>query len=132
MSKSSTSFKPGQSGNSKGRPPGSKDAITRAFLDAVTADFEEHGAAALVKARERNPNEYLRVIASILPKDQNLRVQTDEVSERFAAMMLRINARPEKDDRENPIIDPLQEQGNTGKEQNNGEVIDNLATRSIG
>ena len=40
-------------------------------------------------ARERNPNEYLRVIASILPKDQNFRVQSDELSEKFAAMLER-------------------------------------------
>ena len=89
MGKSSGSWKPGQSGNPKGRPRGSKDAITKAFLDTITADFEEHGAAVVEGARERNPNEYLRVIASILPKDQNFRVQSDELSDRFAAMLER-------------------------------------------
>ena len=89
MPKSSGSWKPGQSGNPHGRPPGSKDAITKAFLDTMTTDFEKHGAATVARARERNPNEYLRVIASILPKDQNLRVQSDELSEKFAAMLER-------------------------------------------
>ena len=89
MPKSSGSWKPGQSGNPAGRPLGSKDAITKAFLDTITADFEKHGAAVVEGARERNPNEYLRVIASILPKDQNLRVQTDELSDRFKAMLER-------------------------------------------
>ena len=89
MSKSSASWKPGQSGNPAGRPRGSKDAITKEFLDTLTADFKKHGAAVVEGARERNPNEYLRVIASILPKDQNLRVQTDELSDRFKAMLER-------------------------------------------
>jgi len=86
MSKSSTSFRPGKSGNPAGRPLGSKDAITKAFLDAATADFEEHGKDALVAAREKNPNEYCRMIASILPKDQNVNVKDEVGAAHLAAL----------------------------------------------
>lgn len=38
----------------------------------MLADFEQHGAAAVVKVREEKPDQYLKVIASILPKEIEL------------------------------------------------------------
>ena len=61
----------------QGRPKGSRDAITKEFIDALTEDFKEHKSATLKAAREKNPCEYLRVIASVVPKDQNVRIKDD-------------------------------------------------------
>lgn len=40
-----------------------------AFADAVQADFEVHGAAVVARIREEKPESYLKLVASILPKD---------------------------------------------------------------
>lgn len=67
-------FKPGQSGNPNGRPKGSRNALGEAFLEAMHEDFQAHGVEAIVKVREEKPDQYLKVIASILPKDLNVNI----------------------------------------------------------
>ena len=78
MGKTTTSWKPGQSGNPAGRPKGTKDAINKAFLEDVTEDWRECGKEALERARKERPAEYVRMVASLLPKDQNLNVVTSD------------------------------------------------------
>ncbi|WP_181180178.1 DUF5681 domain-containing protein [Mesorhizobium sp. B2-1-3A] len=67
-------FKPGQSGNPNGRPKGSRNALGEAFLEAMHEDFKTHGAAVIAQVREEKPDQYLKVVASILPKDLNVNV----------------------------------------------------------
>jgi hypothetical protein len=67
-------FKPGKSGNPNGRPKGSRNALGEAFLEAMHDDFVQHGVAAIVKVRDEKPDQYLKVIASILPKDLNVNI----------------------------------------------------------
>ena len=57
-----------------GRPKGARNKLGEAFLAALHADFQEHGIAAIVKVREEKAEAYLKVIASILPRDLNLNV----------------------------------------------------------
>jgi hypothetical protein len=61
-------FQPGQSGNPRGRTKGARNKFTDAFLKAMLADFETHGVEAIQQVRENSPGTYLRVAASILPK----------------------------------------------------------------
>ena len=52
-----------------GRRKGTRDRINTALLEAIAKDFEEFGADAVKIARVERPVEYLRVVASLLPKE---------------------------------------------------------------
>ena len=39
------------------------------FVAALAGDFAEHGAAAISALRQRDPNAYLRICASVLPRE---------------------------------------------------------------
>ena len=67
-------FQPGQSGNPKGRAPGSRNKLGEAFIEALYADFREHGIGTIAKVREERPDQYLKVVASLLPRDLNVNV----------------------------------------------------------
>lgn len=67
-------FVPGTSGNPSGRPRGARTKLGEMFLEALRDDFETHGVVAITKVRDERPHEYLRVIASLMPKDLNLNV----------------------------------------------------------
>lgn len=75
-------FKPGQSGNPAGRPKGSRNKLGEAFIQAMYDDFQEHGADVIDKVRLEKPDQYLKVVASILPQQLNVRVsEFDDLSE---------------------------------------------------
>jgi hypothetical protein len=66
-------WKPGQSGNPAGRPKSARSRISEAFLDALANDFAEHGVETIARVRNEKPDQYLKVIAGLLPKDINIR-----------------------------------------------------------
>jgi hypothetical protein len=49
------------------------------LLEALAQDFTEHGQQAIVACREDKPTEYVKIVASLLPKE--LLVRTDPVDE---------------------------------------------------
>jgi hypothetical protein len=68
MSSEATQFKPGRP-KTGGRRKGTRDRISTALLEVIAKDFEEHGDEAVRIARIERPVEYLRVVASLLPKE---------------------------------------------------------------
>ncbi|MBO6755464.1 MAG: hypothetical protein JJ902_04005 [Roseibium sp.] len=73
--------RPFEKGNS-GRPKGSRNKLGEAFLAEMLADWEEHGKSVIEDVRKDKPDVYLKVVASILPKDLNVNVnRADELSD---------------------------------------------------
>lgn len=58
-------FKPGNPGG-PGRPKGSRNKLSESFLEALHADFQANGAAAIEAARVESPLGYVRVVAGLL------------------------------------------------------------------
>lgn len=85
-------FVPGNNGG-RGRPKGSRNKLGEAFVADLLASWEENGPETIERVREERPQDYLKVIASILPKDININVQpfdemTDEQLKAHAARLL--------------------------------------------
>lgn len=71
-------FKPGN----PGRPKGARNKLGEAFLEDMLADWEANGPAAIREVRENKPDAYLKVVASILPRDLNVNInQTDHMTD---------------------------------------------------
>ncbi len=84
--KGPTSWKPGQSGNPAGRPRGSRDRLTSAFIDKLADDFAANGEAAIQACRSDDPAAYLRLVVSLAPKEVN--VSHDNALEQFSDVEL--------------------------------------------
>jgi hypothetical protein len=63
-----TKFKAGHQSKG-GRRRGSRDRIETKMLEAIQKDFEEFGEEAIRICRVERPNEYLKLVASLLPKE---------------------------------------------------------------
>ena len=71
-------WKPGQSGNPLGRPKGARSVLSEEFLQALQDSFKEGGLDAIKKVRDKRPQDYLKVLASILPKQVDVTIDPIE------------------------------------------------------
>ena len=46
-----------------------RNELGDAFVRALLQDFSSHGAVAIAALRYKDPSAYLRVVASVIPKD---------------------------------------------------------------
>lgn len=76
-------FKPGQSGNPRGRQKGSRNVFAEKFIKDFLADWEIHGADAVAASREEKPTEYVRIGATLLPKDFHLKMTNEAEFEKI-------------------------------------------------
>jgi hypothetical protein len=75
-------FKPGQSGNPAGRPKGARSKLAEAFVADLYENWLENGVATLEKVRVEKPDQYVKVVASILPQQLNVTVSDlDDLSD---------------------------------------------------
>ena len=63
--RSTGQFGPGNSGRKKG----SRNKLQAKFLDALAEDFETEGVTVIRLVRVDRPVDYLKIIASVLPKE---------------------------------------------------------------
>jgi hypothetical protein len=70
-------WKKGQSGNPMGRPKGSRHKFSEAFLADFTASWEKYGIQALEIVAKKEPSVYIRVAATVLPKEVETTVRTE-------------------------------------------------------
>jgi hypothetical protein len=73
--------KPFAPGN-PGRPPGGVRRLREHFIEACYADFVAYGESAIVRVRDEEPAQYLRVIAAIIPREVHVKVsELEELSD---------------------------------------------------
>ena len=61
-------WQPGQSGNPKGRPVGSRNKLATLVFDEALASFEKRGPAAFEELANKDPARYLILMAQLIPQ----------------------------------------------------------------
>lgn len=74
-------FKAGNRANPGGKPVKSRNRLQGDFVRRLADDFERYGIYAIARARHDDPLGYLRVIASLLPKELESTHPLDEFTD---------------------------------------------------
>ncbi|WP_292578584.1 MULTISPECIES: hypothetical protein [unclassified Mesorhizobium] len=83
---------PQPAGKGSARPGRAKKTLGDDFLAAVRADFRSHGAGVLAAVRADKPEQYLKIVLSVLPRDFNAAMNSldtlsdDEIRSRIRAL----------------------------------------------
>ena len=68
-------FKKGQSGNPAGRPVGARSKLQEAFWKDFAGAWAEHGPTALLTVAKDDPSTFVKVAASVMPKEVEATVE---------------------------------------------------------
>jgi len=84
----STQFKPGQSGNPGGRPKGSRNKLSEEFFQDLYDVWQAFGKPALETMAMLYPVEFVRMVASLMPREPEATVAPVTVMERMSDAQL--------------------------------------------
>lgn len=74
-------FLPGNSGFG-GKPKGARNKLGEAFLEDLLASWEANGPSVITRVIEEKPEQYLKVVASLMPRDLNVNMnQMDDMTD---------------------------------------------------
>lgn len=68
-----------------GKPKGSRHALGEAFVKALHDDFMKHGVSTIEKVRDEKPEAYVKVVASLLPKEFKIETVSELSDEQLDA-----------------------------------------------
>lgn len=80
-------FETGNRVNPGGKAVGTRNALTTKFLKDLLADYELGGKQAIQALREKSPDRYIAIIASLLPKEATLKLDTTALDELTAPQL---------------------------------------------
>ena len=69
-------FLPGATGL-PGRPKGARNKLAEAMIDDLYQDWQEHGIQAIRQVRETRPADYLKIVAMIVSKCDDLSLDNE-------------------------------------------------------
>ncbi|MER8385452.1 hypothetical protein NKJ46_33960 [Mesorhizobium sp. M0166] len=75
-----------------GRTKRAKKTLADGFLEAIRADFRAHGAGVIAEVRAEKPDQYLKLVLSVLPKDLSVNINNldalsdDEIRQRIRGL----------------------------------------------
>ena len=81
-------FKPGN----PGRPKGSRNKLGEHFIADLQAKWEAHGSSVIDRVIADRPHEFLKVIASILPKELKISNESDLNDDEIIEQLRRLDA----------------------------------------
>ena len=65
-------WKPGQSGNPRGKPLGARTKFIREIVELLGKSWHERGREVVTKVINEHPVEYLKICARLIPRDVHL------------------------------------------------------------
>ena len=74
----------------RAKQTGARDRMSAAFLNALADDFEAHGKDVVATVRKEDPSTYIRVFASLAPKEIEISSPLDELSDGELAAIVQV------------------------------------------
>ncbi len=100
------------------RPKRPKKTLGDDFVAAVRADFKTHGAGVIAAVRADKPDQYLKIVLSVLPKDLHVNINEldalsdDEIRSRIRGLEAVLKPFLDRPGLERPV---LEEPGDTDR-----------------